>query len=267
MTYYPGAAIQFTYKQNYTDTVIAEDVNTAYDEIISLGSTIGTNPTTNDSLSVLSSYVATSVTWPTLKARIQNIENGVYTAFNNRVSTAGGSTITSGGTGTVGLVVKATSGQTVDILQTQKSDGTVTFKVDKNGVATYGSKVLATLDGSETLTNKTIQSSTIDGSLNTLSNISATAVIATGSTNIKSYVDAKATVTYSTTQPSSGMKDGDIWVDKSSTVTSFDPTSFISTSSPSVATTSFGYRRVIGSTAAPTSSDGADGDVWLQYIA
>lgn len=39
----------------------------------------------------------------------------------------------------------------------------------------------------------------------------------------------------------------------------------ITTSSSSV-TSGFGFRRITGSTSAPSSGDGANGDVWIQYV-
>ena len=41
--------------------------------------------------------------------------------------------------------------------------------------------------------------------------------------------------------------------------------SAITTSSSSV-TSGFGFRRITASTSAPSSGDGANGDVWLQYV-
>lgn len=37
-------------------------------------------------------------------------------------------------------------------------------------------------------------------------------------------------------------------------------------SNSSSVTTGFGYRRINASTSAPSSGDGANGDVWLQYV-
>jgi len=267
MTYYPGAAIQFDYKVNFTDTVVAEDVNLAYDEIIAIGNTIGTSPLVSDAWGG-GSFSSAITSWPSLKARIQNIENGVYSALSTGVSASGGTVITTTNNSVISLSIKGKNGQTADLFNVQPYSSTDGFKVDKDGIPYYNSKILATINGTENLSNKTLLSSIIDGANNTISNIAATSVVVTTGTNIKQYVDVKPNVTYSVSSSApSSPKTGDLWVKSDTDITSFDPTAFISASSPSVAYNSYGYRRVIGSTSAPTSGDGADGDIWLQYIA
>lgn len=262
---YPANPMSFDYRQNVTDLVQAQDVNVLYDEASAVGTYLGTNPHVSATWGA-TAFTSGTTTWATVRDRIQNVENGVFTAVNSRVKTEGGSTIQPGTTSTVGLVLKASSGQSANLLESQTSgSSTAVTKIDKDGILYYNGSVVATLNGTETLSNKTLSGSTINGSSNTLTNIAAASVIATGSTDIKTYVDAKPAVYYQNTQPSTGIKDGDIWVDKSSTATAFDASSFITVSSPSV-TSGYGYRRITASTSAPTSGDGANGDIWLQYV-
>lgn len=261
---YPSNAIQFDYRANVTDLIQAQDVNVLYDEVIAIGNTtIGTTPLTSATWGATAT-LSTSTSWASLKDRIQNLENGTFASYNYRVSTQGGSTLTPSGTDVVGLIVRATAGQTADLVRAQSSDGTTVTKVDKDGVLYYNNAVVATRTGTETLTNKTLSSATISGSTNTVTNLAPTSVIVSGTTNIQQYVDAKPTTYYVGTQPSSP-KAGDIWVDSTSTTTTFDTTSYLSNSSPSV-TSGFGYHRITASTSAPLSTDGANGDIWLQYV-
>jgi hypothetical protein len=262
---YPANTMVFDYRTNVTDLIQAQDVNVLYDEVSAVGAVLGLNP--NVSATWGSSSFSTGTTsWSSVAARLQNIEHGVYTGVNSRVHTDGGSTITPATTSTVGLVIKATSSQSANLFESQTSgSSTAVTKIDKDGILYYNGSVVSTISGTETLTNKTLTSATIDGSLNTLSKIPATAVIATGTTDIKTYVDAKPAIYYQTSAPSSGLKDGDIWVDSDSAATTFDSSAFITTSSASV-TSGYGFRRITASTSAPTSGDGANGDVWLQYV-
>lgn len=262
---YPSNPMSFDYRQNVTDLVQAQDVNVLYDEASAVGATLGTNPQVSASWGG-SGFDSSTTSWTTVKDRIQNIENGVYIAVTSRVSTNGGSTIQPASTSTKGLVLKAVSGQSANLLESQTSGSTTAVtKIDKDGILYYNGSIVATINGTETLSNKTLSGATISGSSNTLSDIDASVVIATGTTDIKTYVDAKPVVYYTSTQPSSGIKDGDIWVDKSSTATSFDSSSFLTNSSSSI-TSGYGFHRITASTNAPTSGDGANGDVWLQYI-
>jgi hypothetical protein len=257
--------MSFDYRQNVTDLVQAQDVNVLYDEATAVGVYLGTNPHVSSTWGAAAFTSATTV-WSTVRDRIQNVENGTYTAINARVRTDGGSTIVPGAASTIGLVIKATSGQSSNLFEVQPSGSTTpVVKIDKDGILYHNNAVVATLTGAEALSNKTLTNTTISGATNTLSNIAAASVIATGSTDIKTYVDAKPTVYYQASQPSSGVKDGDIWVDKSSAATAFDSTAFITTGSASI-TSGYGYHRVTASTSAPTNADGANGDIWLQYV-
>lgn len=104
---YPSAAKYFINKIDNTDTVIASDVNLAYDEITAIETTLGTTPAVSSTWS--GTFDATSTAnWTTVAARLTNIEYGLKVAYTNRVNTAGGSTIASTST-TVGLTL-STSG-------------------------------------------------------------------------------------------------------------------------------------------------------------
>jgi hypothetical protein len=267
---YPSGAITFNYRHDSTDLIQAADVNVLYDEVIAVGSTLGLDPHKSTIWGTTTTLDTSKTDWSSyngISGRLQNIENGLYTAYTNRVNTFGGSTITPASTSTKGLVVKAVSSQTANLFEAQASGSTTAVtKIDKDGILSLNGSQVATLSTSETLSNKTLASSTISGTSNTISDVPAAAVIATGTTDIKTYVDAKPTGFYQSTAPTGTIPTGSIWMDSSSSITSFDPTAFLAISAASVSPSTTGFRRVTTSTSAPTSGDGANGDVWLQYI-
>jgi hypothetical protein len=256
---YPSAIKTFTRRRDLLDVILAADVNQVYDEVTEMQTVMGTFITAR-AASWSSGTFATATSWDTLKARIENIEAGVYAAFTNRIQASGGSTITPSSTSTIGIILQAIASQTSDLLQAKTSGGTTVARIDKDGVLRSGNNAVATVVGTETLTNKTIS-----GANNTLTNIAPSSVIVTGSTDIQEYVDARPTVYYQGTEPT-GVIAGTIWIDSSANVDPFDPSGVILSADPSPTSTASGYRRITASTSAPTSGDGANGDVWLQYV-
>lgn len=104
---YPSAEKYFTNKIDNQDTVIASDVNLAYEEITAIQTTLGTIPASSSTWS--GTFDSTSAKdWTTVKGRLENIEYGLKVAYDQRVRTNGGSTIASAST-TVGLTI-STSG-------------------------------------------------------------------------------------------------------------------------------------------------------------
>jgi hypothetical protein len=256
---YPSAIKTFTRRRDLLDVILAADVNQVYDEVTEMQTVMGITITAKPA-GWSGGTFATDTSWSTLKARIENIEAGVYTAFTNRIQSSGGSTITPSSTSTIGIILQAISSQTSDLLQAKTSGGTTVARIDKDGVLRSGNNAVATVVGAETLTNKTIS-----GATNTLTNIAPSSVIVTGSTDIQEYVDARPTVYYQSSEPT-GVIAGTIWIDSSTNVDPFDPSGVILSADPSPTSTSSGYRRITASTSAPTSGDGANGDVWLQYV-
>jgi hypothetical protein len=221
---FPAAIVAYTYKVDLRDIVLAADINAVYDEVTAIENIVGTLSATNLGWQN-GSFDQTTLSWNTMRDRIQNIEYGLYTAYNNRVASKGGTTITPIDNSTINLALQQKVGQTLDMFQAKTSSGSVVTKIDSSGNLYYNNNVVATKAGTETLTNKTI-----NGPDNVLTNIAPASVIVTGTTNIKQYVDAKPVLYYQNTQPDGvalSTPTGSIWVDSSATVTPFDPTAYL----------------------------------------
>lgn len=105
---YPTTVKSFTTKVDFTDSVLAEHVNSLQDEVNSLQLNLGTYIRTSSGW--VGSFDQVTTTWNTLKDRLANIEYGL----NNAI----GAMIPSGGT--TGQVLVKTSGSNY---ATQWTDG------------------------------------------------------------------------------------------------------------------------------------------------
>jgi hypothetical protein len=78
---YPSSVKSFTTKVDFTDTVLAEHVNSLQDEVKSLEATLGTY------ISVGSGWVGSfdqvTTNWNTLKDRLANIEYGLNSIYTS----------------------------------------------------------------------------------------------------------------------------------------------------------------------------------------
>jgi hypothetical protein len=138
---YPVTVKSFSTKVDFTDTILAEHVNSLQDEVNVIEANLGTYIRTGSGW--VGSFDQITSSWNTLKDRIANIEYGLYTAYNEHTSINGGSTIQSAATGTTSLIIKAKASQTADLLDFQLSDGTVVSKIDASGnMYTSGQQVV-----------------------------------------------------------------------------------------------------------------------------
>lgn len=88
--YYPSSLRNnFSTKVDFVTTVFAEHVNSLQEEVTAIETVIGTTPTASSGW--VGSFNTTTTNWPTLKARINNIEFGLKAAYEGRVP-AGGTT-------------------------------------------------------------------------------------------------------------------------------------------------------------------------------
>jgi hypothetical protein len=103
------------------DTVNAEDVNLVYDELKAVASTLGLTPATRSAAWSSVSYNTGTTAFGTVGARIKNVEDGVQTITSAAVTTAGAKTITVTSDANIGLVLKAKSGQTGNLMEFRAS--------------------------------------------------------------------------------------------------------------------------------------------------
>jgi len=256
---YPASIKQFTRKRDLLDIVLAADINQVYDEVTSIEQKLGTFPATNIGYDQ-GTFNQSTLVWDTLRERIQNLEYGVFEAFNNRVQASGGTTITPSSVSTVGLNVKASSGQTANLFETRTTSNVITFAINASGTPLIANSPVVYENGSQTLSNKTLS-----GAANTFSEIPASAVEVVEGSSIRQYVDARPTIIYSPTEPTNAIE-GTLWVDSSENVDPFDASGLLLKEDPSALPAEDGFRRIFSSTGAPTSGDGQNGDLWLQYV-
>ena len=128
---YPASVKSFTTKVDFTDTVLAEHVNSLQAEVNALQANLGTFIKTGSGWVGVFDVVTTN--WNTLKDRLANMEYGIKDVYDDYVSRSGGSSIVASGAAIKGLIVKGASSQTANLVEFQTSAGTVISKVDSAG--------------------------------------------------------------------------------------------------------------------------------------
>jgi len=130
---YPASIKTWVPKENVTDLVIAEDVNTVYAELETVERQLGIGGVTISPTWGSNGELNTATTtWNSLKDRLSNIEAGVY----NAVSAKGGSVVVPAVTTRAGLVLRAIASQTSNLLEIQNSSNTVVASFSASGVFT-----------------------------------------------------------------------------------------------------------------------------------
>ena len=84
---YPSSVKSFTTKVDFTDTVLAEHVNSLQDEVKALESTIGTY--INVGSGWVGSFDQITTNWNSLKDRLANIEYGLNAVYTERLPSGG----------------------------------------------------------------------------------------------------------------------------------------------------------------------------------
>lgn len=137
---YPASIKVWDPVVNLQDLVVAEDVNTLYEEVEAIQRQLGVGPgglTTSGEWGAAGDFNSSTTSWGSLRSRIQNIENGVFFAASRR----GGSVVTPSGVAVVGLTVRAASGQTANLFEVRNSSNQVVSSFNSSG------NLIGTIDG------------------------------------------------------------------------------------------------------------------------
>ena len=138
---YPSSVKSFTTKVDFTDTVLAEHVNSLQEEVNALQNNLGTLIKTGSGWVGSVDFITSN--WNTLKDRLANIEYGLKDVYDEYVSNVGGSIITSSAIGVKSLVVRARASQTANLVEFQTSASAVVTKVLPDGtIQTRGKELV-----------------------------------------------------------------------------------------------------------------------------
>ena len=138
---YPSSVKSFTTKVDFTDTVLAEHVNSLQEEVNALQSNIGTLIKTGSGWVGSVDFITTN--WSNLKDRLANIEYGLKDVYDEYVSNVGGSVIISSAIGVKSLVLRARASQTANLVEFQTSASAVVTKVLPDGtIQTRGKELV-----------------------------------------------------------------------------------------------------------------------------
>ncbi len=131
MAVYPEGVKSFTNKEDFTDLVLAEHINSLQNEVTAIQAAIGTLPYVTGGY--VGSFDEATVTFATLKARIANIEKGIKGDVHTQYFKYTGGTIQPPNSATVPLTIQGFTSQSSDLLQFKNSGGTTLTKVDAAG--------------------------------------------------------------------------------------------------------------------------------------
>lgn len=140
MADYPASLPAFDEKFDYRTIIFADHVNKLQNELSATQTTLGANVLVSSGW--VGSFDTATTTWSTVKARLQNIEYGLKKAYDERVNTAGGSTVTPSAVGVIGLIFKAITSQTSNLTEWRNVSNSVISYVDKDGEIYTSSKKL-----------------------------------------------------------------------------------------------------------------------------
>jgi hypothetical protein len=121
---YPSNQVAFARKIDLTSTVQAADINSAYDEIEAIESSLGTLPDTATSYSGTPNF-NTPTSFGTVSARLFNIEKAAYYSYTNGLTGNGGFTISTTSVSTPNITVSAISSQTANLIEFKNGSSTL----------------------------------------------------------------------------------------------------------------------------------------------
>lgn len=124
MAIFPNEVKTFNYRVNLQSVVLAEDVNQIYDEVTAIETHLGGGGVTTSATWGAGNFNSAKTSWSSLKERLQNIENGTYRAYQDRLQTGGGSAIVITSPTVIGLSITAHATQTANLFEWKNSAGT-----------------------------------------------------------------------------------------------------------------------------------------------
>lgn len=136
---YPTSIKVWTpYPVDLESIVYAADVTTLYDEVTAIETQLGTGGVLT---STWAGTFAANTSWSSLRARLLNIEAGVKASVDGRVKTSPSTTdvtsvVTPTENGVVGLIFKAKSGSSADLVQFKNSSNSTIVAVSSAGKLT-----------------------------------------------------------------------------------------------------------------------------------
>lgn len=143
MAQFPTSVKTFTSKIDLVDTVYADHVNTLQDEVRALEASIGTSL-------LLSSYTGSftqTASWNTLGDRLNNMERGLLNGVAGSVYLNKTGDTVQAPAGTVGLVIRSSSGSSSNLVETRTSSNALGFRVDSAGLPYVGTQALVYVGG------------------------------------------------------------------------------------------------------------------------
>lgn len=214
---YPTSTVTFgSDRVDLTSTVVANDVNSVYREVVAIASDLGAGnmgagtPGLKYSAAWgIGTFDSTTTTWTGLQARIQNIENGLYRTYTYSVDLQGRAnynTIQSIDANTIGFSIKAGSVAATSVTY-GTSDGTTVTYTSANKFS-VGQKVTVTGLGVSTGMSLNVSLKTItalDGSGPTYTGFTIAAPSVSGVTGTTSGVSTSLTITGDITGVVAGM--------------------------------------------------------------
>lgn len=141
---YPSSVKVFTTHVNITEVIDAGHPNSIQEEVVAIESTLGVTPGLSTTPNPSGTFTATSTSYPTLNARLANIETGVVSdAHTQYIRKAGDSAniVTAGSATIKPLILKGASGQSVTLQEWQNNAGSALAAIDQSGNVTANSFV------------------------------------------------------------------------------------------------------------------------------
>lgn len=133
MAIFPDEIKTFNYKVNLQSVVLAEDVNQVYDEVTSIESHLGQGGVNTSLTWGQGAFNTSKTSWTNLRERLQNLENGTYRAYQERLLAGGGSTVVITSPSVVGLSITGHATQTANLIEFKNSSGTRIASVSPTG--------------------------------------------------------------------------------------------------------------------------------------